>query len=420
MKTILTILSMCTALMLCAQTFTWYEVPTGTDKQLNVIEFASPSVGYIGGNDSLLLKTVDGGMTWQPVAYTGVDFAVSQDHIINLKFVSETTGYMTVGPYGSTYKTSDGGNTWTPLTFSGTMCYNQGMYLFSEDNGIFGGAGCFQGEHIEVMNAGVLTPSTINTPSWMATDFVADIDFYDADFGLAVSASRFLRTTDGGATWDTIPSGIIQVPLTSVEIINDTLAYAGYVDGTGGGYGILKTTDSGLTWNQEVEMATFFYPDYHDVGETNDGHVFTVGGTDFQGTGIIFENYGLGWSYSTVDHTLRSVDSYNDSTVFAVGDSGLVITNIDPAQASLTSLTKNNQMIMVYPNPATDVITLDFDDGVSHTNLQVVVWNLAGEKVLNMQDGSQQVDVSGIGSGVYILEVSTEGERYLSRFVKTE
>src|SRR5687768_13877794 len=89
-----------------AQT-TWYEIPTGTTKKLNTIHFPSSTVGYIGGNDSLLLKTIDGGETWNPVAFTGVTFYPGGEHIINLKFVSETIGYMAVGPYSGTYKTTN-------------------------------------------------------------------------------------------------------------------------------------------------------------------------------------------------------------------------------------------------------------------------------------------------------------------------
>ncbi len=43
----------------------WYSVSTPTTKKLNVIDFPTPNVGYIGGNDSLLLKTTNGGRTWE-------------------------------------------------------------------------------------------------------------------------------------------------------------------------------------------------------------------------------------------------------------------------------------------------------------------------------------------------------------------
>jgi photosystem II stability/assembly factor-like uncharacterized protein len=93
-----------------AQT-TWYEINTGTTKKLNTINFPTNLVGYIGGNDSLLLKSTDGGETWNELAYSGVTYYPGDEHILNLKFVTENIGYMTTGPYGGAYKTIDGGTT---------------------------------------------------------------------------------------------------------------------------------------------------------------------------------------------------------------------------------------------------------------------------------------------------------------------
>jgi photosystem II stability/assembly factor-like uncharacterized protein len=39
----------------------WYQVETNTHKKLNTIDFPSASIGYVGGNDSILLKSIDGG-----------------------------------------------------------------------------------------------------------------------------------------------------------------------------------------------------------------------------------------------------------------------------------------------------------------------------------------------------------------------
>ena len=52
----------------------WHQIPSGTTSKLNTIDFPSASIGYIGGNDSTLLKTTDGGETWNPVNFSGGDF----------------------------------------------------------------------------------------------------------------------------------------------------------------------------------------------------------------------------------------------------------------------------------------------------------------------------------------------------------
>lgn len=420
MKTILTLFISCSAFIGNAQFSTWNEIPSGTDKHLNVIEFASPMVGYIGGNDSLLLKTTDGGFTWNPHPYSGVSFASGGEHIVNLKFTNENVGYMMVGPYGLTYKTTDGGSTWSPLTFTGVMCYNHAMYMFSTDNGIFGGSGCFQGEHLEVMTNAVLTESVVNTPSWDASDYVLDIDFLDANNGLAVSKSRFLRTTNGGADWDTIPHGFGQRELTSVEIINDTLAFAGYVDFSAG-YGLLESNDGGLTWQEEGNMATFFYPDYNDVEQTQNGRVYSVGATSIDSNGILFETFDLSWwSYYLFDHPLHSIDTYGDTAVFAVGDSGLIVTNLTPPVVSTTDLTENLSGLILYPNPTRDAIGFQFNNGWLSTDVTVVIRNTAGQKVMTTATATGLIDVSNLQSGLYFLELTVGEQQYVERFVKHE
>lgn len=392
---------------------TWYEINTPTNKQLNTISFASEDVGYIGGNDSLLLKTTDGGKTWTELSYSGVTFFPMGEHIVNLKFTSETTGYMCVGPYTGTYKTEDGGLTWTEITFTGNMCYNQGLYFWDNDNGIIGGSGCFQGEHIEQYNAGTLSASTINTSSLDATNIVIDIDFLDADYGLAVSKSRFLRTTDGGSSWDTIPSGTPNF-LTSVQIINDTLAYAGYLDTLTAGYGVLMSTDSGMTWTEDLSMATFFYPDYYDVGKNNSGYIYVAAGEDFGNQGLIFENKGSSWNYTTVDHQLRAIDHYGDSTVFMVGDSGYVVTNVDPATLSVESF-EEEISIEIFPNPASDQLSIKHD---LSKPLTAAVYDLSGKRILDPMAVNGTINISALKPGMYVLKVQTGDQTITKKFMK--
>lgn len=415
MKKLFALTALLTSIMVQAQT-TWYEIPTGSDKQLNTICFASDAVGYIGGNDSLLLKTVDGGATWSEINYSGITFALGGEHFVNLKFVTESMGYAAVGPYSGTFKTTDGGLNWTPIVFVGVMCYNQGLYFWDENNGMVGGAGCFQGEYIERISGGTWISSTVNSPSSVASDLVKDIDFLNSNFGLAVSESRFLRTTDGGVTWDTIPSGTPNL-LTSVEIINDTLAYAGYIDTTTG-YGALVTHDAGLTWGMESSMATFYYPDYHDVAEAPNGYLYAACATDFGSAGLMFEDDGSGWWFYPLDHPLRSIDSYGDSIVFAVGDSGYVVTNTDPAMLNLHKKEISVDEVLLFPNPATDQITF-FVNGQADYHLQAIrILDISGREVYSTTDPENTLNVSHLTPGMYVLQLQVEGQDILKKFMK--
>ncbi len=416
MKLFISSLMLIFSLGAMAQSSTWFEVPTNTTKQLNTISFGSPSVGYIGGNDSLLLKTTDGGQTWLEVNYSGIEFFSFGDAIVNLKFINEETGFMAVGPYTGIYKTVDGGLTWTLLETPGNMCYNQGLFFWDENNGIVGGSGCFQGEQIAVYTDGNLELATVNSETFDSGDIVVDIDFFDSDFGLAVSPDRFLRTTDGGQTWDTIPN-FSGYPITSIEIVNDTLAYAGYIDEQSSGFGLLVTHDSGLTWAMESDMATFAYPDYKDVKTSSNGYIFTAGAYSFENTGIIFENKGNGWSYENVGQNLNSLDSYGDSTVFAVGDSGLVVTNVNVVLGISERYSHENEL-MLYPNPAGDLLKFTVRDVNTSRVSQVTIWNLQGQLVYSEYQSHSSIDINSLTTGSYILEVQTGDRKLRKQFVK--
>lgn len=393
---------------------TWYEIPTGTTKKLNAIDFPSDQVGYIGGNDSLLLKTVNGGETWTTLNYTGVNFLPGGGHILNLDFVSENVGYMTVGPYSGTYKTIDGGLNWTSLATSGNLCYNQGLFFFDEQNGFIGGSGCFQGELIDRMSSGTIAPANMYYSTWLSENRLVDIDFYSADYGLAASISGYIfRTVDGGISWDSIPSGLTDIPLTSVAIINDTLAYAGYND-LGSGFGILISTDSGLTWNMDMSSATFFYPAYFSVHQSGNGKVYSGAQPSWGNSGLIFESDAPGnWSYAEVDHPIYDLSSYNDSIVFAVGDSGYVVANIPPGNLSSHDfLSPDETSFGIYPNPTGDHFRIYSPP--TNTITQIRILSLSGQVISEMPWNDEWIDVSEMPAGAYLIQL------VLSERVETE
>lgn len=411
---LLALFSILIGFQLSAQT-TWYEIPSGTDTTLNTISFGSNMVGYIGGNDSLLLKTTDGGLTWNSVNYSGVTFLPGGERIINLNFLNETTGYMTVGPYTGTYRTTDGGQTWTQVNLPGNMCYNQGIYFWDASNGIIGGSGCFQGELLGKMTNGTVNLSTISSTIPSSPSIIKDVDFADNNFGIAVSDRRFFRTTDGGQNWDTVNPGT-SFDLTSVTVVNDTLAFAGYIDASSSGFGVLTTHDAGLTWSMEMSMATFYYPDYNDVYHTSSDFIYSGGETDFQGKGIMFENNGSSWIYAEVDYPIQAIGGYDD-IVFAVGDSGSIVTN-NNFGGTLHSKTWSDKKddFKVYPNPAEDVISIEFSS--ESTVQKINIFNMYGQIVKSYSKSIKKYTVSDLPSGVYLIEVQSEEKIMTQKLIK--
>ena len=397
----------------------WFQVNSGTTKKLNTIDFPSSNVGYIGGNDSLLLKTTDGGLNWSPVNYSGITYYPGGEHIVNLQFITENIGFITVGPYAGSYKTIDGGSTWTALTEL-TTCFNEGLYFFDENNGYIGGSGCFQGEKMNKLTAGVWSEPTINTFTWNADNRIVDYDFAGTSFGLAASRSGYiLRTTDGGTNWDTIPTpGLIMNPLTSVQIINSNLAYAGY-ESINAGFGLYISTDNGLTWQEDMNSATLLYPDFMCLHKSGNGTVFSGGNSSSMSSGAIFDSPGDGttWNYSIVDEQINDISSYNDTIVFAVGDSGYIIVNQDWGTASLDNLALNSVSLEVYPNPVEDMLNLILDEDLIAANSRFKVFSISGELV-HSEAFSKQINLDKLKCGIYFVNVETLHGTITKRIIK--
>jgi hypothetical protein len=393
---------------------TWYEIPSGTDVDLNVVEFASASVGYIGADDSLLLKTTDYGATWTAVDHSGITFYPGGEDIVNIDFVSPAVGYLATGPYGSVYKTTDGGLNWTEIVVM-SQCFVTGLYMTADGEGFTGGSGCFSGEQINKLTADVPSGTTVNFPGLAASEMVVAIDFLNDDFGLAASSGgRILRTSDGGATWDTIPSSLGNtVPLTSIEIVNDTLAYAGY-DDTGSGFGLLRSTDGGLSWDMDMASATFYYPAFHCVHEGNNGIIYS--GASNGMASIIFESLSVDWwPLVEVDHPIHSMTSSYGNVVWGVGDSGYVVVNQEPGQLGMASEIEIGDII-VFPNPAIDVLNIELPEKLEGTVSEILLTDMAGKVVLRSKETSS-ISIEGLFSGVYLITVKTEATSMTARFI---
>lgn len=74
-----------------------------------------------------------------------------------------------------------------------------------------------------------------------------------------------------------------------------------------------------------------------------------------------------------------------------------------------------NRMVSVYPNPAESEIEIALSNGNCG---EIKVFDLFGRCIKKLTS-TLRIDVSDLCSGIYFLEVSTEGKTYRARFVKT-
>jgi photosystem II stability/assembly factor-like uncharacterized protein len=395
----------------------WYKVNSGVTNKLLTVDFPSNSIGYIGGEDSLLLKTTDGGVTWNPIAYSGINTGFESD-FNNIQFVDENIGYLSVGDFGGIYKTVDGGLTWNQLGLSGSLCYTRGMFWRAEDIGVVGGSGCFQGEQFDVFTPFGSSPAAVNSPGWGAQEnMIDDIDFSPGGaFGMAASrGGRICRTFDGGNNWDTIPTGWGSgYSIKAISVINDSTAYFTF-EGPMSGRTAIKTTDMGNTWFSDG--LTFGSPVINDLHVSGDSTIWGAGSGGFGPNGGMHERIDDSWwMVYNLDQMLNSVSSYNDSIIWAVGDSGYIVVNDNLGVLGI--IQPEREKLAFYPNPVNDMIQLDLPYEIRESAFEISIYNTTGQLVESIKNNAIQVDLTQLKSGLYIIELKSANTIFSSRLIK--
>ncbi|MBK7856832.1 MAG: T9SS type A sorting domain-containing protein [Bacteroidetes bacterium] len=88
---------------------------------------------------------------------------------------------------------------------------------------------------------------------------------------------------------------------------------------------------------------------------------------------------------------------------------------------STTNIHSSKNNFKIFPNPATDYLSLTLASGEGTSFCLIKIYDVFGNLVLNKQSAitNYQLSVSNFSSGVYFVEVEADKEVYRSKFVKT-
>jgi photosystem II stability/assembly factor-like uncharacterized protein len=154
-------------------------------------------VSHQGGQ---ILRTIDGGATWQAAAELGDGF------LEMIHFVDAARGFV-AGDGGRVLATSDGGSTWRAAAPLSADIAFYGLVFFTPEHGFAGGVDTAQrrGRLFETRDSG---------QSWIdRSDDITGFGFTDAvvmpgpDQALVGGMGVVYRTEDGGARWQVIDIG---------------------------------------------------------------------------------------------------------------------------------------------------------------------------------------------------------------------
>ena len=181
---------------------TWREVrPPGPSDQLIYAHFPEPSVGYIGGLQTVW-QTTDAGQSWRTVA--GGDRAERPPaDPLGFSFPTRNVGIL-VGLHGQIFRTDDGGANWSQQN-SRTRAALRDVYFLDPNVGYIVG------------DSGTLLHTTNGGDTWNAVNAgthlnLWSVQFMDRSMGLAVGeGGAILRTTTGGLAVRNLPPAVLSV-----------------------------------------------------------------------------------------------------------------------------------------------------------------------------------------------------------------
>ena len=252
----------------------WTVQTSGVTHRLRGVSAVSEQVAWASGAGSTVLRTADGGLTWQKLNVTteALDFR-------DIDAINDQTAYvMSIGngPASRIYKTTDAGKTWN-LQFKNEdeKAFLDAMSFWDANRGIaFGDSVDKQFYILTTANGGRtwsrvpttnLPPAQENEGAFAASGTnIALFGNSHAWIGTgAATKSRVLRTADGGRTWQVADTPLASGPSSGIFSIAFRDAQHGVI--AGGDYkkeqeavdNLAVTNDGGITWTLVKGLSGF-------------------------------------------------------------------------------------------------------------------------------------------------------------------
>jgi len=376
------------------------------------------------------LKSTDGGTNWS------ICDSLPSSWFRDLFFINNNKGWIVGANFDDTTgiirSTSDGGSSWvtqyiTPIELISSI------YFTDEFNGW---ATKLSGDLLHTTNGGndwFVQPTGFSFYHEKTFFVNNNIGWVIGNTGSSLE-TKIIKTSDGGSSWqDVSPPNQLDTPY-DIDFVNEQV---GWVVGEHGI--VLKTTDGGLTWNQNWPDPWPNGPAFTSVSFVNEniGWIITDEMYSTQGSTAIFytTNGGSNWELQTLlEGTNGSIFFHDQNTGWFVGGNNVSgvptvgyvhktttggITFIE-SKSTFVYIPDNHLLSQNYPNPFNPSTKISWQVPVGSWQT-LKVYDVLGDEVATLVDeykpaGNYEVEwnASNYPSGIYFYQLKTE------RFVETK
>lgn len=388
----------------------WIQQNTNIYNNLYDLSFINDDTGWVVGSGSSILRSVDGGTTWNILTISNSITPRCIKLFSNNVAILGANYYYQTQNYGAIFTTSNSGVTWINRFMTQYTSPNRIFFLNQNIGWIAGAVGLV----LKTTNGGI---NWIEIHENAAESFFG-IFFIDEHTGWVAGEINSInhklilkKTTNSGVNWD------IQMYSTSDFRLNSVF-FTDYQNGCTVGLGgrVYLTSNSGSNWER---IYTTTNKDFTDVYFVNNSTGFIVGED-----GVIYKsiNSGLNWSYQqggNLSYDLEVVQFTGSNTGYVVGSGGSILKTTnggEPIGISpiSTEIPSNYELHQNYPNPFNPSTQIKFDLPKS-SFVKLIVYDVLGKEVTSLVNeelnlGEYSVDWNAVNfpSGVYFYTLISD------------